>query len=104
AGIALVIPRSHFAIMGLLHGEAFYGGRPVSYWAGAFRKDPFIGDQGDVGKRLREGGPAAVPVLCRLLADDDEQVRSQALIALRLIDWDPHFVAPTLTRMFVRER
>jgi HEAT repeat protein len=103
-GIALVIPRSHFAIMGLVHGEVFYDGRPVSYWSGAFRKDRFVGDLGDVGKTLREGGPAAVPVLCRLLADEDDQVRSQALIALRLIDFDPNYVAPTLTRMFVRER
>jgi HEAT repeat protein len=103
-GIALVIPRSHFALMGLVHGEVFYDGRPVSYWSGAFRKDPFIGDLGDVGKTLREGGPAAVPVLCRLLADEDDHVRSQALIALHLIDFDPNYVAPTLTRMFVRER
>jgi HEAT repeat protein len=103
-GIALAIPHSHFAIMGYLKGEPFYDGKASSYWAGALKKDPFVGDLGDVAKTLREGGPAAVPVLCRLLAHEDDKVRSQALITLRLIDWDPAYVAPTLTRMFVLDR
>jgi HEAT repeat protein len=99
--VALFFPRTHFAIIGWLRGEAFCDGLPTSYWAGALKKDPFIGHQGDVGKTLREAGTAGVPVLCQLLADDDPHVRWEALYALSLIDWDPRDVASTLTQLYV---
>jgi HEAT repeat protein len=95
-GVAYVLPRSHFVIMGWWNGEAFYRGLPASYWSGAFKKDPFIGPQGDVGKTLREGGQAAIPVLFQLLNDDDPDVRSQAALALSLIDCDPAALMPAL--------
>jgi HEAT repeat protein len=95
-GVALAVPKSHFAIMGWLRGEAFYLSHPTSYWSGALRKDPLIGAQGDVGKTLREGGDKAVPVLCELLGDKDKYVREQAQLALSIIDWDPRIAAPAM--------
>src|SRR5437660_400152 len=89
-GIGLALPRTHFAIVGWAQGEAYFAGQPTSYWAGALKKDPFIGNQGDVGKTLREGCPAAIPVLCQLLADEEDFVRTQAKIALSLADWAHH--------------
>src|SRR5438477_1284342 len=86
-GIALALPRTHFALLGWAQGESYFQGQPTSYWAGALKKHPFIGDQGDVGKRLREGGPAAIPVLCELLKDEEQGVRQQSMLALSLIDW-----------------
>jgi HEAT repeat protein len=95
-GVALALPKSHFAIMGWFRGEAFYLSRPTSYWSGALQKDPLVGPQGDVGKTLREGGDLAVPVLCELLGDKDKYVREQAQLALSIMDWDPKAAAPAM--------
>jgi HEAT repeat protein len=103
-GIALALPRSHYAITGWLNGEAFYQGRPTSYWAGAFRKEPFIGPQGDVGKTLSEGGAAAVPVLWELLKNEDKLVRGQALFAIQRIDWDPRSVPLSFVHRLVTDK
>jgi hypothetical protein len=93
-GIALALPRTHFALLGWYRGEAYFDGQPTSYWAGALKKDPFVGDRGDVSKKLCEGGPAAVPVLCELLDDEQISVRQQAHLALSLIDWSSQPMAP----------
>jgi HEAT repeat protein len=96
-----LLPAINYPVVGWWKGEAFFEGRPTSFWAAAFKQDPSVGAQGDVGKKLREGGTAAVPVLCELAKwgppkDQDKLenriVRSQALLALSLIDWDPRTV------------
>jgi HEAT repeat protein len=89
-GVAFALPRTHFAMLGWLRGEAYYAGQPASYWAAAIQKDPFVGSPGDVGRSLREGGPAALPVLGQLVKNDDDNVRTQALLALSLIEDDCH--------------
>jgi HEAT repeat protein len=100
-GLALAFPRTHFALLGWLHGEAYYDGQPTSYWAAAIRKHPFAGESGDVCKKLEEGGPAAIPVLCQLLEHDNEYVRQQAKIALEMIDWGQEPVTPAMARTLV---
>src|SRR5215831_11990087 len=77
-GVAFALPRTHFAMLGWWRGEAYYAGQPTSFWAAAIRKDPFVGSSGDVGRYLREGGSAAIPVLGQLLQSDDDNVRTQA--------------------------
>src|SRR5712692_8136994 len=82
--VALALPTSHFVIMGWLRRESFYQGRPTSYWISAVKKDAFLGNSApaEVGKLLREGGEAAVPVLKEMVKDQDEYVSMQALLAL----------------------
>jgi HEAT repeat protein len=96
--IAFALPVSNFVLLGGLHGEAFYAGRPPSYWASALKRDPFVSDSAppDVGKTLREGGEKALPVLRELLHNDDEQVRSEALLALSVLPVDSAARAPIL--------
>jgi HEAT repeat protein len=94
AGLSVfyVVPAINYWVKGSWNGEAFFQHRPTSFWAAAFKQDPSIGAQGDVGKKLREGGTAAVPVLLDLLKDKDKLVHQQALLALSLIDWDPRAI------------
>jgi hypothetical protein len=94
-GIALALPRTHYAIQGWFRGEAYFAGQPTSYWLGAIRKDSFVGDQGDVFKKLREGGPAAVPVLCQLFMDEEGPICQQASLAISLIDWEREGMGPS---------
>ena len=89
-GIALALPRTHYAIQGWFRGEAYFAGQPTSYWLAAIKKDPYIGDQGDVFKKLGEAGPVAVPVLCQLFMDEDKTISTQAYLAMRFMDWKRH--------------
>src|SRR5260370_1372682 len=96
--VALALPTSHFAIMGALRRESFYQGRPTSYWISALKKDAFLGDSvpTDVGRILREGGEAAVPVLVEMVNDPDEYVSMQALLALGVMSPHPTSAVPAL--------
>jgi hypothetical protein len=43
--LSLVFPVSHFTLLGKLQGEAFYNGKPTSYWAAALSGDRLIEEQ-----------------------------------------------------------
>jgi HEAT repeat protein len=97
-GVAFFVPRFHFAISGWWQGEAFYAGRPTSYWAEAAQGGFYAGER-DVFRSLRQGGASAVPVLCELSKHPDLVLRSQAMLALSLIDWDPRLVPASKLRL-----
>src|SRR5689334_15225750 len=83
--LALAFPTSHYVLIGLLQNEAFYDGKPTSYWVSALKKQGYFGAEGpprDVGKILWQAGAAAVPVLVDMLQEEDDDVRFQALLAL----------------------
>jgi hypothetical protein len=86
--LVIAFPVTLYVPLGALKREAFFAGRPTSYWARAFNREPFLGEAppaGDVGKRLRDGGAAAVPVLRELTTSPDDHLRSEALLALSLM-------------------
>jgi HEAT repeat protein len=100
----LVLPDLRWVAWGRLRGEAVYRWRPTSYWSALLRQayqDPWDGnwyvpprdrprwmDRAEdlLHVRLRGGpepevlaeGPAAMPVLVELLADEDSEVRRAA--------------------------
>jgi HEAT repeat protein len=83
--ITLVVP------MGFVKQEAFFDGKPTSYWVRALKHEGYLGHappSGDIGKNLRDGGAQAVPVLCELAENPDADVRSDALYALHLVGKD----------------
>lgn len=65
AAAALLEP-TH-VVRGYLKGEAFYQGRPVSYWREALI-NPNPTTQTEAARSLQQGGEAAVPVLSTLLS------------------------------------
>src|SRR6516164_8322257 len=86
--IAMALPASHYVIVGILHQESFYNGRPTSYWIDALKHEPFARRSApaqDIGAYLREGGFEALPVLRQMLHDQDTQVASEARMAISLI-------------------
>jgi HEAT repeat protein len=100
-------PASIYVPMGVLRREAFYDGKPTSYWARAFKKEPFLGQAlpaGDTGKTLREGGAAAVPVLCEILKSPDPDLRMDALLGLSLIGTDAKPAEPALAEAVMQEK
>ena len=49
-------PATIYVPLGMIRHEAFFEGKPTSYWARAFKKEPFLGQAlatGDTGKTLR---------------------------------------------------
>lgn len=83
--LALAFPTSHYVLIGLLQNEAFYDGKPTSYWVSALQKRGYFGPEGparDVGDILSKAGAAAVPVLVDMLEQEDHEVRFKALLAL----------------------
>ncbi len=94
-GAALAFPVSHFAVLGWLRGEAFYRGKPTSYWQAALRGDRFIDERG-VGNTLREGGDAAVPVLVEMLGENDPHTQAIVLIYLNDLGEDARNALPAL--------
>jgi HEAT repeat protein len=97
--LAVAFPVVLYLPLGAVRQEAFFAGRPTSYWARALKGEPFLGEQpyaGDVGKRLRDGAAAAVPVLRELAASSDEELRSEALLALSLMGPEAKGAAPEL--------
>jgi len=89
--VSWLFPASLYVSLGTLRREAFFDGKPTSYWVRALKQERFLGHPppgGDVGKTLREGGAAAVPVLRAMTADPDESVRSEALRVLTFLGPD----------------
>lgn len=106
-GIALIIPASHFRLVGIAKREATFDGWPTSYWAAALKKDPFAmrtNPPRDIGRVLREGGEAAVPVLIEMLSDEDDEIRFQAALALASMDGDQARAAtPALVKLMLSD-
>jgi hypothetical protein len=71
--IAAAVEPKH-RVLGLLRGEAFYQGRPTSYWREVLRAD---GEAGDVRNETitRFAGPSGSKVLVECLKDPDPNVR-----------------------------
>jgi HEAT repeat protein len=81
ACVVLVFPTIQFQFVGAIRGEAFYNGKPTTYWAAAMSADPSTPER-QLGRTLREGGSKAVPVLAELLADESTNIRGLALMYL----------------------
>jgi HEAT repeat protein len=99
AAVVFLFPAVVYTPLGLLRGEAFFDGRPTNYWARWLKQERFLGHAppaGDAGKALREGGEAAVPVLCDIAKGPDEELRSEALRALSMMGPAARAAAPDL--------
>src|SRR5437773_7014777 len=86
--LAWLFPTIIYLPIGLVKGEATFDGKPTDYWVHALKKEGFLGGSppsGDAGKTLRLGGADAVPVLCEIAQGPDDELRSQALMALNLM-------------------
>src|SRR5262245_16011279 len=95
-GGALLLPAVHWRVIGWVRGEAFYHGRPSSYWSGeilAWWKDQAPATAQFSWSSLRDAltparqweyapfqesertDPAALPILVDLVKDPDYRVR-----------------------------
>jgi HEAT repeat protein len=105
---ALAFPTSHYVLIGLLHNQAFYDGKPTDYWVSALKKRGYFGSKGpprDVGNVLAKAGAAAVPVLVDMLQEEDDDVRFQALLALLAMKpGEAAAAAPALERAMINEK
>jgi hypothetical protein len=97
--VGLAWPRTHFAMLGWLRGEAYFAGQPTSYWTAALRKEPFAGESGDICKKLEEGGAAAIPVLSQMLRHEDDYIRQQARLTLGMMNWGDVPFTPAAVRI-----
>src|SRR5262249_49335035 len=59
----------HCILQGLLKRDSFFQGKPTPYWRKALR-DPAPRTHLEALNQLKEGGPAALPVLVALLQED----------------------------------
>src|SRR5207245_6933487 len=78
-----------------------------SYWARALKREPFLGQavaSGDIGKTLREGGTAAVPVLSEIVRSPDPDLRMDALLTLSLIGEKAKAAEPMLVEAITNEK
>src|SRR5437870_9774923 len=99
-------PAAIYVPLGMIRHEAFFEGKPTSYWARAFKKEPFLGQAlatGDTGRTLREGGAAAVPVLCEIVKSPDPDLRMDALVGLSLIGAEAKPAGSVLAEAVMRE-
>jgi HEAT repeat protein len=116
-GIALVVgcalavsflyPAAIYVPLGHIRNEAFFEGKPTTYWMRALQHERFLGEEpaaGDIGKTLREGGANAVPVLSEIAASPDENLKSEALLGLVLIGADAKAAKPVLTSTIKTEK
>jgi HEAT repeat protein len=108
-GLAAVffIPSSRSLLFALLRREAFYDGRPTSFWVEALKSGDTVDSPGgasaDIGKVLADGGQQAVPVLVQMLRDEDQNVRFQAVLALGAMTPPPRDAVPALAEALARE-
>jgi HEAT repeat protein len=99
SGTVALFPAPLYLAMGIFRHEAFFAGKPANYWSRALRHESFLGHEappGDAGKILREGGAAAVPVLCEIAQDPDDKLRFEALLALSLMGPEARSATSTL--------
>src|SRR5262245_40801904 len=84
--LTILHPLGYYTVVGYLKREAFYKGRPTSYWIQALRKEEDVysesGPFGVQGKTLRDGGAEVVPVLIEMLHANETNARMQALVTL----------------------
>lgn len=102
----VLFPALAYVPLGRLNGEAFFAGKPTSYWKHALKGEGILGHgppAGDVGQTLRDGGSESVGVLTQMLQDPDRHVRRQALLALFYIGADAKPAAPTMSAMMKKE-
>ena len=97
--LALMHPAVYYTIFGYLKREAFYAGRPTSYWVHALKKEEDSygesGPFGAEGKALRDGRSDAIPVLVEMLGHVDASARSQALVTLNVMKLkSPELISP----------
>ena len=118
----LLVPKVRWSAYGWLRGEAFYQGRPASYWRDQVQRHfeakargsveiPWIaGVLDDLGApvsidnpldmpEVLRPDPSAIPVLIDLLQEDDEQVCLAACDALGDIGADAQAAVPALLKM-----
>jgi HEAT repeat protein len=83
--VAAVFLDPTLVLRGLLRREAFYRGRPVSYWkTGLKSQDPKV--QSETTRTLKEGNDAAVPVLVLLLNEQSGSAWESAEVRWRAAD------------------
>src|SRR6266851_3829865 len=86
--LAWLFATTVYVPVGFVKGEATFDGKPTDYWVDALKQEGFLGHKpppGDAGKTLRQGGSAAVPVLCEIAQSPDDNMRMEALNALSLM-------------------
>jgi HEAT repeat protein len=106
-GLVFLLPSSVYVPLGLFRQEAFFAGKPTNYWVRALKREDFLGHAppaGDIGKTLREGGAAAVPVLTQIASNEDDNVRMEALMTLTLIGPEAKDAAPLLASTVKTEK
>src|SRR5262249_16831359 len=104
--LALAFPAAVYVPWGYLRHEASFAGKPTNDWIRALKHEGFLGHgapTGDIGKTLRDGGSAAVPVLCEIAEDPDGDVRQEALTALSLIGPEARSATPVLAATIKKE-
>jgi hypothetical protein len=98
-GLAWLFPNAVYVPVGYVKGEATFDGKPTDYWVHALNQEGFFGQApppGDAGKTLRQGGSAAVPVLCEIAQGPDNNLRLGALNALALMGAEAKTAKPML--------
>lgn len=107
AVLVIAFPAAVYVPLGVLKREAFFAGKPSNHWARALKGEMLPGEtepEGDAGKILREGGAAAVPVLRDLAGSSDDEVRSEALLALSLMGPEAKDATPELAAALKSEK
>jgi HEAT repeat protein len=102
----LYFPETHYRMIGWLRREAFFQGRPTSFWILALKHDPSVEGlvpSRDVGKYLREGGAEAIPVLNEMLSSQDVEVQSVALVALNQMGPETKGALPGIKHLLTGE-
>src|SRR5438552_9511767 len=97
--LAWLFPTTVYVPVGFVKGEATFDGKPTDYWVDALKQEGFLGRKppaGDAGKTLRQGGSAAVPVLCEIAQGPDNNLRLAALNALSLMGPEAKAAKPML--------
>jgi HEAT repeat protein len=106
AAAAWLFPALLYVPLGFLRSEAFFAGKPTSYWLRNFKHESYLGEAaptGDTGETLRKGGAQSVPVLAQLAEDPDPDIRYEALIALSLMGPEAKDATPVLATAISRE-
>jgi HEAT repeat protein len=104
--VVFLFPALAYVPLGHVNHEAFFDGKPTSYWTRAVQGEGFLGQappKMDVGQALRDGGKESVGVLTQMLQDPDRNVRRQAMLALSYIGTDAKPAASILAEMMIRE-
>src|SRR5262245_44912015 len=98
-GSVTLLSPLRFVVLGWLHGESFYRGRPTSYWTDAL-SDRDADVRNEATSALRNLGPRAdenaVHALVKALDDDRSTVRWDAAHALGEIGKCPEEAIPAL--------